>query len=135
MVERDRPNAHGTTRAAGGDLARVRFQDRDGITVAAISGEVDVSNADQIADALAERPAAARALVVDLCELVYLDSTGVALLHELAVSRRQRAQRLIVVCPPDSPPRRVLELTAFDSHTLIVDQLRSAIQALRYPST
>jgi hypothetical protein len=51
------------------------------------------------------------------------------------VSRRQRAQRLVVVCPADSPPRRVLELTAFDSHTLIVDQLRSAIQALRYPST
>lgn len=135
MVEREGPDGDGITPGTGGDLARVRFQDRDGITVAAISGEVDVSNADEIANALAERPAAARALVVDLCELAYLDSAGVALLHELAVSRRQRAQRLVVVCPPDSPPRRVLELTAFDSHTLVVDQVRSAIQALRYPST
>jgi hypothetical protein len=44
---------------------------------------------------------------------------------------RQRWTRLVVVSPPSSPPRRVLELTALDSHTLILDELEPAIETLR----
>jgi anti-anti-sigma factor len=113
------------------NLARVRFEHQDGVTVAAISGEVDVSNANEVAGAFADLSNVALGLVVDLRELAYLDSSGIALLHDLALRLRQRWQRLIVVSPPQSPPRRVLELTALDSHTLIVDQLPPAIEALQ----
>lgn len=82
------------------ELAQVTLRELDGITVAAISGEVDVSNAGQVATVLTELPNLAHGLVVDLHALEYLDSTGVSLLHDLAARLRQRSQRLIVVCPP-----------------------------------
>jgi anti-anti-sigma factor len=113
------------------ELAHVKLHDRDGVTVAAISGEVDVSNAGQVASALTELPNLAQGLVVDLHALEYLDSTGVSLLHDLAARLRQRSQRLIVVCPPDSVPRRVLDLTALRVRTPVLDELGPAIEALR----
>ena len=113
------------------DLARVAFHDDGGITVAAISGEVDVSNASEIARAFEDLSQVSLGMVVDLRELVYLDSSGISLLHDLALRMRQRWTRLVVVSPPSSPPRRVLELTALDSHTLILDELEPAIETLR----
>jgi anti-anti-sigma factor len=113
------------------DLARVAFHDDGGVTVAAISGEVDVSNASEIARAFEDLSQVSLGMVVDLRELVYLDSSGISLLHDLALRVRQRWTRLVVVSPPSSPPRRVLELTALDSHTLILDELEPAIETLR----
>ena len=112
------------------DLVRVEFHDRDGVTVAAISGEIDVSNAGEVARAFADLSQVSRGMVVDLRELVYLDSSGISFLHDLALRVRQRWQPLIVVSPASSPPRRVLELTALDSHTLILDALEPAIEAI-----
>jgi anti-sigma B factor antagonist len=112
------------------DLARVEFEDRDGVRVAAISGEVDVSNAGEVAGAFSDLSGLSAGLVIDLRGLDYLDSSGIALLHDLALRLRERFQRLIVVSPPSTPPRRVLELTALDSHTLLLDELDTAIEAL-----
>jgi anti-anti-sigma factor len=111
-------------------LAQVSVEERDGVTVAAITGEVDISNASEVADALVELPNLALGLIVDLRGVDYLDSTGVSLLHELALRLRRRSQRLIVVCPVGCPPRRVLELTALPSHSPVLDDLPSAIRAM-----
>jgi anti-anti-sigma factor len=119
---------------AADDLVRITFQTRDGVTVAAISGEVDVSNGEEVARALANVPSLSLGLVVDLRDLSYLDSTGIALLHDLSARMSQRSQQLVVVCPPDSAPRRVIELTALDAHTMVHDQLDPAVQALLEPS-
>ncbi len=116
---------------AAHDLARVSLQDHDGVMVAAISGEVDISNAQSVSQALTELPNLAQGLVVDLRDVAYMDSTAISLLHELAVRLRQRSQRLIVLCPPDAPPRRVLELTALHTTVPVLDDLGPAIQALR----
>ena len=113
------------------DLARVEFQDRHGVTVAAIVGEIDVSNAGEVAGAFADLSEVSLGMVVDLRELVYLDSSGISLLHDLALRVRQRWRPLIVVSPASSPPRRVLELTALDSHALILDELEPAIETIR----
>ena len=101
--------------------------------VAAIAGEVDISNVDRIAASLTSFSNLALGLVVDLREVDYLDSAAVSLLHDLAMRLRQRAQRLIVVCPPGSPPRDVLELTALTAHTPVLDELAPAIAMLAAP--
>jgi len=62
----------------------------------------------------------------------YMDSTGISLLHDLATRLRERSQQLIVVCPPGSPPRRVLELTGLITRTTVVDELAPAVQAMRH---
>ena len=115
-----------------GDLAQVVIQDHDGVPVAVISGEVDISNVDDITRQLIALPNFAPGLVVDLRLVAYMDSTGISLLHDLAARLRERSQQLIVVCPPGSPPRRVLELTGLITRTTVVDDLAPAVQAMRH---
>ncbi len=117
---------------ATGDLAHIDMQDHDGVPVAAITGEVDISNVDDITRQLMALPNFAPGLVVDLRLVAYMDSTGISLLHDLAGRLRQRSQQLIVVCPPGSPPRRVLELTGLITRTTVVDDLGPAVQAMRH---
>ena len=114
------------------DLARVDIQDHDGAYVAAITGEVDISNVDDITRQLVGLPNFAHGLVVDLRLVSYLDSTGISMLHDLAGRLRERSQQLIIVCPQGSPPRRVLELTGLITRTTVVDDLAPAVQALRH---
>jgi anti-anti-sigma factor len=124
VSEEDRLNATG-------DLGRLSADEHEGFSVASLAGEVDVSNVDQIAAALTDLPNVAAGLIVDLTAVEYLDSTGISLLHELAGRLRLRSQQLIIVCPPTSPPRRVLELTALDTEVPVLDELGSAVERLR----
>ncbi len=114
------------------DLARVEIEDHDGVPVAAISGEVDISNVDDVTRQLLTLRNSAPGLVLDLRLVAYMDSTGISLLHDLAARLRQRSQQLIVVSPPGSPPRRVLELTGLVARTTVVDDLAPAVQAMRH---
>jgi anti-anti-sigma factor len=114
------------------DLARVDIQDHDGVHVAAITGEVDISNVDDVGRRLTSLPNFAHGLVIDLRLVSYMDSTGISLLHDLAARLRERSQQLIIVCPQGSPPRRVLELTGLITRTTVVDDLAPAVQALRH---
>jgi anti-anti-sigma factor len=127
----DDPRRTATTPGPEPDLAQVEFHDNDGVTVATIAGEIDVSNVTEIATAFSNLSGLSVGIVVDLRRLVYLDSSGIALLHDLALRLRQRGQPLVVVSPPSSPPRRVLELTALDSQALVLDDLDLAIESLR----
>jgi anti-anti-sigma factor len=111
-------------------LASVALQDHDGIPVAAIGGEVDISNVDEIAGAFTELPAAGNGLVVDLTATQYLDSSGIALLHDLASRLERRSQRLVIVAPSGTPTRMVLDLTAMNARALCCDELGPALDAL-----
>ena len=112
------------------DLATVSVRDHDGIVIASISGEIDISNIDRVADQLNALPNAALGLVVDLSQAEYLDSSAISLLHDLAVRLRQRSQKLVIASPHGSPPRRVLELAAVHVTSRILDGRELAIQAL-----
>jgi anti-sigma B factor antagonist len=112
-------------------LAHVGISHRDGITIAAISGELDIANIEQVSGALRQLPNVADNLIVDMREVTYLDSSGVAVLHDLAVRLRERSQRLVVVALAGSPPRRILELTALHLTAAMVDELEPALATLR----
>ena len=68
-----------------GATASVDAQMRDGDAFVALSGEIDISNADEVKAAIdnvtAKRPAR---VVFDLSKLDYLDSSGIALLLRAA---------------------------------------------------
>ena len=112
-------------------LARMRVEEDGETAVVTITGEVDIANAERIGEVLAGMSNLPHAVVLDLSALDYLDSTGISLVHELTHRLRTRAARLIVCCPPDSPPRRVLELTALHTVTPVVDELGLAIELAR----
>jgi anti-anti-sigma factor len=94
------------------DLASVFVWRREGVLVAAVTGEIDVSNAAELERAIAgELDDDAAGLVVDLAGLEFMDSSGVHLLFALARRLAQRGLGFALVMPPETLPRRVLELS------------------------
>jgi anti-anti-sigma factor len=112
-------------------LASVSRHEQGGVSIASIGGEIDVSNVAQLGHELTEIPNHALGLVVDLTGVQYLDSAGISLLYELHLRLDRRGQVLVVVAPPAAAPRRVLELTAFNTRALLADDVPSAVATIR----
>jgi anti-anti-sigma factor len=93
------------------ELSDVEVLERDGVSVARVRGEIDLSNADSIFSTLARAGAPATSgLIVDLSEVDYLDSAGVRLLFRLARALGEANRPLRTIVPGDATIRRVLEL-------------------------
>ena len=75
-----------------------------------VSGEVDVSNASELRDAIETKlPEVTGELVVDLAEVPYIDSTGIGVLVG-AAHRASEAGHALVVARPQRNVARVLGL-------------------------
>lgn len=113
-------------------VASVRVEERDGVPVVIVTGEVDIVNATEVGGQLfGAAPNTAAGLVVDLSGVTYLDSRGVHLLFELANRLRTRDQRLHLVVPARALIRRVLLLTHVDSVMPVHQRVDEALQALK----
>jgi anti-anti-sigma factor len=113
------------------DLANVFVWSRDGVVVAGVTGEIDVSNAGELEHAIAaEVDQDAAGLVVDLAGLEFMDSAGVHLLFALARRLGQRGLGFALVLPPDSLPRRVLELSGAEPERWLHATEDSAVAAV-----
>lgn len=92
-------------------LARVVEEHGDDVSVAAIEGEIDASNVQEVRERLrALLTNRSTALVVDLAETRYLDSAGINMLFELAGELTDRQQTLRIVVPPSTPILRMLTI-------------------------
>jgi anti-sigma B factor antagonist len=101
------------------ELARLETREQDGVLVAVLTGEVDLSNA----VSLEERIAAAAgegALVVDLTAVTFIDSAGVRLLDHL-VAAGQPGLAIRVVAPPGSRVLFTLRLCGFRTELVAPD--------------
>lgn len=131
MTEQPPPRKELLGGAGSGELASLTAAEHGASLVLVISGEVDISNIDSIAEAIYALPNTEEGLLIDLSDVSYLDSSAVSLLHDLAMRLRSRAQRMIVVSPPETPPRRILDLTALYVNAPIADAFDSGIKLLR----
>lgn len=98
-----------------------------GVNVIAAAGEVDHGSVPLLSDALrrvtleAEGP-----VVVDLCDVSFIDSSGIStLLNALRRLTRQR-RKMVVVCPP-GPLRRVFEMLGLLGTFELLDSRESAL--------
>lgn len=108
--------------------AGLAFERRDDVLVAALRGEVDMSNAADVGEELTRAvPNDVAEMVVDLSATRYLDSAAIEMLFELARKLGRRRQRLAVVVPADSPLKRVLTLTDVASVAAVHESLESAL--------
>jgi anti-sigma B factor antagonist len=86
----------------------------DGIVIT-VRGELDMQTVGRLRAALAQALADdGGAVVVDLSEVEFIDSTGLAALLN-ALRRLTRAGRRMALVPGDGPVRRILVLTRLDS--------------------
>jgi anti-anti-sigma factor len=98
------------------ELARLVEEEDGDVPVAAIEGEIDASNVDDLHDGLHRLLTnRSEALVVDLGATTYIDSAGINLLFELADELRQRQQRLFLAVGEQSAIARMIGLTGLDS--------------------
>lgn len=107
------------------------------VTVAKLSGDVDISRAEPIKVALLRTIGNEEyGLVMDMREVTYLDSAGVNVLFEVAERLSGRQQRLVLVLPDTALIQRVLALvnarSAMDSRAT-VDEAVAAIKAFAPP--
>ena len=97
-------------------LATVTEERHGDLPIAVIDGEIDASNAAEIADRLrALLTNRSLALVVDLTATSYLDSAGINLLFELGAELHDRQLELHLVVGPEQPIARAISLTGLDA--------------------
>ena len=91
--------------------ASIDLSERDGFTVAAIEGEIDISNSIELETELSHAvPNDARGLVLDVSGVGFIDSSGIRTLFDLAARLGGHQQVLHVVLPEGSHLRRTLEM-------------------------
>jgi anti-anti-sigma factor len=113
-------------------LAELAFEDRDGIELASVTGELDLSNTADVMDALlAELPGDRLGLVIDMSELRHIDSSGVRGLFDLRRRLEQRRQRLALAVPAEARIRAVLEMAAVDARLPVTESVDAALAAVR----
>ena len=97
------------------DLVQLEIEDRGEVVIASVSGELDLAGAPSTGDAIGSAvPTAARALVVDFTGLEFIDSSGIAMLFNLARRLGSRRQELHVVAVGGTPVARVLQIVEFE---------------------
>jgi anti-anti-sigma factor len=110
-------------------LADLRFEHSGSVVVARLSGDVDMSNADEVAAALLRSLSnEVLALVLDLSDVDYFDSAGIHLVYDLRERLQVRGQKLRMVVPQGSSARDTLELAAV-LRTMDVDESTDAALA------
>ena len=109
--------------------AEIVLDNRDGDVVARLSGEIDMSNATYVREQLlASMPNDAHVLVLDISGCRYLDSAAIEVLFDLSRRLERRRQQLAIVMPPESPLKRVIELTEISAAAPVYDSLEAALQ-------
>jgi anti-anti-sigma factor len=88
----------------------------DGTLRISIRGEIDLSNVATVEQEMLEAISnQASEVVVDLSGVTYVDSAGLRVLFTLGTRLESLQIRFRLVVPPDSPPRRVIDLSGIGS--------------------
>ena len=113
------------------NIADLRIEKRDGVVIACIVGEVDLSNADQLRKGLVgSMTNEAFGLVIDLSDVAYLDSAGIHVLYEIREQLKKRGQGLRLVVPPGAPAGKALEIAGVRSAVSVADALDTAVEEI-----
>jgi anti-sigma B factor antagonist len=83
----------------------------DGQTVVTLRGELDVVSAQDVSEVLRRGISAGQRLVVDLGDVTFIDSTGLAAIVKSPETDEERA-RLVLRPSRHQQPQRLLELTS-----------------------
>jgi anti-anti-sigma factor len=115
-------------------LADVQITLAPNALIAHVSGEVDMSNAEDVgATVVGATPNEARGVVLDLSRVDYLDSAGIYVIFGMRASLQARGQSLILVIPPGSPVHDALRLSGAERPGEIAETVEEALLAFDRP--
>lgn len=101
-------------------------REQGGATVVALSGDVDLDSSPRVRSALLESVRAKRPVLVDMSDVSYIDSSGIASLVEAYQSAR-RARVGFGLVAVSEPAMRVLQLARLDRVFTIHPSVADAI--------
>ncbi len=107
----------------------ISISEQNGIQVASITGEVDLSTSPQVREALLKELAMGKGVIVDLSGVAYIDSSGVASLVEAFQTAKSKGQDFALAQVSETP-MRVLKLARLDQVFVIYDTVDEAVNAL-----
>lgn len=102
-----------------------RFESENGNVVVYLSGEIDVSNAENLETAITKAVMGARSIVIDLEAVEFLDSSGLRLLKRLSTDATEANASFVVVASPDSVARSVIEIVSMSAEIAVQDSLQA----------
>jgi anti-anti-sigma factor len=113
-------------------LADITFSTDGDIVIAHVRGEIDMSNAAELCDALAGRlKNESHGLVLDLTACQYVDSAGIHALYDLYERLGHRGLDLRVVVAPHAPIALALEVADVPRSMGSAGNVEAAIASLR----
>ena len=104
-------------------------REEQGITIAALSGDVDLQSSPEVRKILIECVDQGKSLVVDLSGVGYIDSSGVASLVESFQRSRKHGHGFVLVAVSEGA-LRVLKLARLDKVFTICDTLEEGLSSL-----
>jgi anti-sigma B factor antagonist len=93
------------------EIFDLSISQHNGFSIVRMSGELDLASSDRLSELLADL--SDQTVVVDLAELTFIDSSGIAALVA-AKDRLQTAGRELVLTRPQANVDRVLEMTGLE---------------------
>jgi anti-anti-sigma factor len=112
-------------------LADVQITLAPNAVVAHVTGEIDMSNAEELgATVIGATPNEAQGVVLDLSQVDYLDSAGIYVLYGMRSSLQARGQSLILVIPARSPVYDALRLSGAEHPGEVTEAVEDALRAL-----
>jgi anti-sigma B factor antagonist len=113
-------------------LADVTFAADGDVVVASVRGEIDLSNAGELGEAIGRRLTnEALALVLDLTAVEYLDSAGIHVIYDLHERLRNRGQDIRVVIAPGAVIAEALRLADVPRAVGAAETVEAALTSLR----
>jgi anti-anti-sigma factor len=109
-------------------LARVEPEQHDRITIVVVSGEIDVSNGDEVQRAILDCVTLeTECVLLDLSGVGYFDSVGVRIAFEVKQRLAHQGIGFGIVRPPQSYVRKVLELCGAELVLATYDDREAAL--------
>jgi anti-anti-sigma factor len=101
------------------------------VWVVAVHGEHDLSTVSQVDDAVSAVFAAGSRMVIDLTSASFIDSTILkGLLQAREKANQQSSDELVIVAPPGTMPRRVIDMIGIATWIPIFDSREAALNAI-----
>jgi anti-sigma B factor antagonist len=114
-----------------GRLANLDFEARDGVLIAGLTGEIDMSNAVDVYQSLIDRITRdVLGVAIDLTGVRYLDSAGILMLFRLRSHFETTGQDLRLILTPGSLVAETLELVDVPGTIGVVDSTAGALAEL-----
>lgn len=103
------------------DLGTLKVESEAGSTVICLGGDIDLSNTESLETEIGTAVLGAQRIVIDLEAVEFLDSSGLRLLKRLSTRATEAQADLVVVAPPNSVARSVIDIVSLGQEMTVRD--------------